>query len=105
MRNRKYEKSLKNFVKALEDGEISIWTNYKLLIDGYIYTLDEQLKLEEKINEIKNNNKNKNTGIVNRIFHNIKISKELAMLNKQISDVNSVRKPPEPLVAQIAHYE
>ncbi len=95
MQNREYEKSLQNVVKALEDGEISIWTNYKLLIDGYIYTLDEQLKLEEIINEIKNNNKNKNTGIVNRIFHNIEISKELALLNKQNSDVNSVLKKYE----------
>ena len=93
MQNRKYEKSLQNVVKALEDGEISVWTNYKLLIDGYIYTLGEQLKLEEIINEIKNNNKN--TGIVNRIFHNIEISKELAMLNKQILDVNSVLKKYE----------
>ena len=100
MKNREYEKNFQNVVRKLTGDEISIWADYKLLVDGYINTLDEQLKLEEIINDLKNTNKN--TGIVNRIFRDIEISKELKALNKQSSNVNSVLKKYEQSL-KVAH--
>jgi len=90
MKDKEYEKNLQNVVSALSGDKISFWTDFRVLLDGFINFLDEKLKLEDEVKELKKlKEDNKKNGLVKRLFGAIRINKELRMLNKRLLNVSS----------------
>ena len=90
MEDKEYEKNLQNVVSALSGDEISFWTDFRVLLDGFINFLDEKLKLEDEVKDLKKiKEDNKKNGLVKRLFGAGRINKELRILNKRLLNVSS----------------